>query len=329
MLKDQFGRIHDYLRISLTDRCNFRCLYCLPEPEFGKGCHAGSADQMSADEIFGIASEFVKAGVCKIRVTGGEPLVRKDAGAILEKLGNLPVKLVITTNAARVDRFYDNFINSGIKSVNVSLDSLNRNTFLTLTQRDEFEKVKTNIDWLLQKDFHVKVNMVVMNGYNDHEINEFVEWTRLTPVHIRFIEFMPFPGNHWRPEKLISHKEILEIIKSKYDRVVKLQDGQHDTTKKYQVENHAGTFAVISTMSEPFCSGCNRLRLTSDGKMRNCLFSKTETDLLTPFRQGNDISALIQQCLDGKHLMLGGNSEENWGLKETEADQRTMMGIGG
>lgn len=329
MLKDQFGRIHDYLRISLTDRCNFRCLYCLPEPEFKSDCHAGSSDQMTADEIIGIAHEFVKAGVTKIRITGGEPLVRKDAGEIIEALGKLPVKLAITTNGSRVDRFISNFIRSGITSVNVSLDSLNSHTFFKLTGRNEFDRIKSNIDLLIENNFHVKVNMVVMNGYNDEEITDFIEWTRLTPVHIRFIEFMPFPGNHWRPEKLITFEEILSRISIQYPHLEKLEDGPHDTTKKYQVKNHAGTFAVISTMSEPFCSGCNRLRLTSDGRMRNCLFSKTETDLLTSYREGKNILSLITDCLSGKHLMLGGNSGENWGLKETDEHKRSMMGIGG
>src|SRR5688572_7626472 len=250
MLKDSFGRIHDYLRISLTDRCNYRCLYCLPEPEFKHGCHSAPGDQMTADEIVQLATAFTQLGVRKIRITGGEPLVRKDAGHIMEQLGQLPVKLVITTNGSRIDSMMDHFIRSGIRSVNVSLDSLQRETFFKLTHRDEFEKVKSNIQLLLDNSFHVKVNVVIMNGYNDNEINDFVEWTRLTPVHIRFIEFMPFPGNHWRPEKLISYEEILKVINSAYSEVRKLEDHPNDTTKKYQVEGHIGTFAVISTMSE-------------------------------------------------------------------------------
>jgi len=329
MLKDSFGRIHDYLRISLTDRCNYHCLYCLPEPEFKQGCHAASSDQMNADEIITLAKAFTNLGVRKIRVTGGEPLVRKDAGIILEQLGKLPVQLVITTNGSRINSFIDSFLKSGIKSVNVSLDSLQRKTFASLTGRDEFDRVRANIELLLKHQFHVKVNVVVMNGYNDQELCDFVEWTRLTPVHIRFIEFMPFPGNHWRPEKLITFEEILHVINTRYPEVVKLEDHPNDTTKKYQVSGHAGTFAVISTMSEPFCSGCNRLRLTSDGKLRNCLFSKTESDLLTPLREGKPIDEIIRQCLAGKHFKLGGNSGTSWGLEETESSKRTMMGIGG
>lgn len=329
MLKDSFGRIHDYLRISFTDRCNYRCLYCLPEPEFHQGCRSAASDKMSADEIEAISRIFVNEGVKKIRITGGEPLVRKDAGTLIERLGKLNVKLAITTNGSRIDAFINSFITSGLKSVNVSLDSLHRETFRQLTNTDDFTKVYSNIQLLLNGNFHVKVNMVVMNGYNDHEIINFVEWTKHQPVHIRFIEFMPFPGNHWKPEKLVSYQEILNVIESRYAGVKKLEDHPNDTTKKFRIDGYQGTFAVISTMSEPFCSGCNRLRLTSDGKMRNCLFAKTETDLLTPYRKGENIVPLIQQCLFGKHFKLGGNNDSDWAIKESASDKRTMMGIGG
>jgi cyclic pyranopterin phosphate synthase len=182
---------------------------------------------------------------------------------------------------------------------------------------------------LLGHNFRVKVNVVVMNGYNEDEINDFVAWTRDTPLHVRFIEFMPFPGNRWRPEKLMSFTEILECISGRFPDIEKLEDHPHDTTKKFRVANHAGTFAVISTMSEPFCSGCNRLRLTADGKMRNCLFAKTETDLLTPLRQGADVISLIKASLAGKHWMLGGHSGDQWGMEQTQTQARSMMGIGG
>ncbi len=327
MLTDSFRRIHDYLRISITDRCNFRCLYCLPEPEAES--HCGHSDQMTASEVFRLAEIFTRLGVRKIRITGGEPLVRKDAGAIIESLGKLPVKLVLTTNGARLHQFMDSLNAAGIRSVNVSLDTLNSERFRAMTGRDEFGQVYQNIATLLSAGFHVKVNMVVMNGRNDSEIMEFVAWTRETPLHVRFIEFMPFPGNQWKPEKLINHKEILQMISVHFPDIEKLTDHAHDTTKKYKVAGHAGTFAVISTMSEPFCSGCNRLRLTADGKIRNCLFGKSETDLLTPLRKDEDVEAMIRQNLSAKHWMLGGNSGEQWGLEQTASHTRSMMGIGG
>lgn len=331
MLKDGFGRIHDYLRISLLDKCNFHCLYCLPHSPHNKnGFHAAhERSLMSADEIETLAREFVSLGVNKIRLTGGEPLLRKDAKEILLRLSKLPAELTLTTNGSLVDEFMETFHASGIRSINVSLDSLNADTFQKLTGRNEFWKVRNNIELLLRKNFHVKINVVIMNGYNDSEIPAFIEWTKNISVHIRFIEFMPFPGNHWRPEKLITYREILEMIQDKFPGVQKLNDGAHDTAKKFRVTGHAGTFAVISTMSDPFCGGCNRMRLTADGKMRNCLFSKSETDLLTPLRDGKDILPLVKECLLGKHYMLGGHDEQQWAAHHTESKERSMLAIGG
>jgi cyclic pyranopterin phosphate synthase len=331
MLKDSFGRIHDYLRISLLDKCNFRCLYCLPHSSLNKESFRAMPDHrlMSADEIFAFADAFVKMGVNKIRLTGGEPLLRKDAEEIMLRLSALPVELTLTTNGSRVHEFIETFHKANIRSVNVSLDSLNAQTFKTLTGRDEFDSVFSNIGLLISNGFHVKVNMVVMNGFNETEICDFVSWTKDVPVHVRFIEFMPFPGNHWQPEKLITLKEMLETIAENYPGIEKLNDEVQDTAKKFRIKNHKGTFAVISTMSEPFCSGCNRMRLTADGKMRNCLFSKTETDLLSALRKGDDIVPLIKECLFGKHYMLGGHDEQQWALQHAASKERSMLAIGG
>lgn len=326
MLKDSFGRIHDYLRISLTDKCNLRCVYCHPANSLDG--HHDYMKNMSAAEIEKIVSIFVEEGVNKIRLTGGEPLIRKDAKEIIERLSKFPVKLTITTNGVFINEFIATFKQAKLKSVNVSLDSLNKEKNFSLNKRDEFDRVKNNIDLLLKNDFHVKVNVVVMNGINSNEVIDFIDWTKEFPLHIRFIEFMPFPGNKWDHEKVFTHQQILKIASEKYV-VEKLSDDEHDTAKKYFVPNHKGTFAVISTMSEPFCSGCNRLRITTDGKMRSCLFSKTETDLLSALRAGNDITPLIRENLYGKHYMLGGNNDEQWGEKETASNRRSMLGIGG
>ena len=331
MLKDGFGRNHDYLRISLLDKCNFRCLYCLPHSPHNKNGFVPQHEHalMTAGEILRLAGIFSDLGVKKIRLTGGEPLVRHDAGEIIRGLSNLPVELTLTTNGVFADSFIDTFREAGINSLNISLDSLNKETFHQLTGRNEFEKVYSNIQLLLKNHFHIKVNVVVMNGYNEQEIPAFIEWTKHDAIHVRFIEFMPFPGNHWRPGKLITYKEILENIRLHYPDVEKLNDGVHDTAKKFRVKNHAGTFAVISTMSEPFCSGCNRMRLTADGKMRNCLFSKTETDLLAQLREGKDVVPLIKECLFGKHYMLGGHAEQHWATAHAESNERSMLAIGG
>ncbi len=327
MLKDKFERIHDYLRISITDKCNLRCSYCNPV-DLPKGYFSGRT-RMTAEEIEKIASIFVSQGINKIRITGGEPLVRKDIRNILERLAKFPVELAMTTNGVFVHEFIDTFKSIGLKSVNVSLDSLNSKSFFKITGRDEFERVKKNIDLLLNHDFYVKINMVVIKGENENEIIDFIRWTKTNPVHIRFIEFMPFAGNSWSSNKIFSYAEIMDLIASKFD-FEKLQDNVHDTAKKFTVKDHIGTFAVISSMTQPFCNGCNRLRLTTDGKMKNCLFSKHETDILGALRSGKDILTLIQQCVLKKEEMLGGQFKPSvQNIDASAIKNRSMIDIGG
>lgn len=326
MLTDNFGRRHDYLRIALTDVCNFRCQYCIPEENT---TFMPSSKLMSVDEIDAIAREFVKLGVKKIRLTGGEPLVRKDVDFILKKLAVLPVKLAITTNGVRLDKFINLFEEINLTSLNISLDTLNAEKFKSITKRDVFEKVMNNINLLLHRNFYVKINMVVMKGVNEDEILDFVEWTKTKPIHVRFIEFMPFDKNNWNHESVFTHQEIINKIATKYE-FVKIKDKINATAKKYKPLNHAGTFAIISTMSQPFCDTCNRMRLTADGKMKNCLFSKGEADILGSYRNGEDISPMIKQCVFVKKSKLGGQFEGDFKEIDTsKIDNRSMLKIGG
>lgn len=326
MIVDQFGRDHNYLRISLTDNCNLRCFYCMPEEEYE---FTPASRLMQVNEIETIAKIFVAQGVNKIRLTGGEPLVRKDADKIILSLSKLPVALTLTTNGTRLHDFVEVLKEANIKSLNISLDTLQPDKFLLLTRRDQFKQVYNNIHLLINHGFHVKVNVVAMNGMNDMEINDFIEWTKDTPVHVRFIEFMPFSGNKWTSNKVFTLQQILEVVQSKYE-VIRLTDELHDTAKKYTVPGHAGTFAVISTMTSPFCSGCNRMRLTADGKMKNCLFSKEETDLLTAFRKGENILPLIQQSITSKAKELGGQFTADFEHVHAEdIHNRSMITIGG
>jgi GTP 3',8-cyclase len=182
---------------------------------------------------------------------------------------------------------------------------------------------------MIDRGFHVKVNVVVMKGLNDGEINDFIEWTRNEPVHIRFIEFMPFEGNRWTSNKVFTLQEILDVIAEKY-LFIRLNDEKHDTAKKYSVPGHAGTFAIISTMSENFCGDCNRMRLTADGKLKNCLFSRSETDLLSALRAGNDVVPLIHQNIQRKAKELGGQFSTDFEhIDVSEISNRSMITIGG
>ena len=326
MIIDGFNRAHNYLRISMTDNCNLRCFYCMPEEDYE---FTPASRLMQPEEIEAIAKIFVAQGVNKIRLTGGEPLVRKDAADIIMRLSKLPVNLTITTNGTRLHEFADVLESAGVKSLNISLDTLNKEKFNLMTRRNQFERVYENIQLMIQKGFHVKINMVVIKNLNHDEIIDFVQWTKNEPVHVRFIEFMPFTGNHWQNEKVFTLQQILETVSCEFD-ILPLEKEKHETAKKYIIPGHKGTFAVISTMSAPFCSDCNRMRLTADGKMKNCLFSQSETDLLTPFRNKEDILPLIYQSIFDKKKALGGQfTTDTEHIDTTKINNRSMISIGG
>jgi GTP 3',8-cyclase len=284
---------------------------------------------MQVDEIENIAKVFVSQGVNKIRLTGGEPLVRKDAQEIVERLSRLGTKLTMTTNGIRINDFIDQFERIGLTSLNISLDTLDKDKFVLMTKRDYFERVYQNIQLLLARNFHVKVNVVVLKNINDNEILDFVKWTKDAPIHVRFIEFMPFDGNNWENDRVFAWQEILERITDLYS-IIPLERENHETVKKYTIDGHQGTFAVISTMSSPFCGDCNRMRLTADGKMKNCLFSAGETDLLTPYRNGEDILPLIHHNVSIKEKELGGQFTVDGNIIDPNMiDNRSMITIGG
>ena len=327
-LIDKHERIHRSLRLSIVDKCDLRCTYCMPEDQV----FLKREELMTREEIGTIARLFVEEfGITKIRITGGEPLVRADAVDIVRDLSALPVQLGLTTNAHTLHRHLDGLIAAGLKSINISLDTFDVERFKQITRRDVFQQVWSNIQAALQKGLRVKVNMVVMRGVNEDELVRFVELTRDHDVHVRFIEFMPFAGNHWGRERVFTYAEMLERIAVSYP-FQKLNDDPHSTAKAYRVENWPGTFAVISTVTEPFCGTCDRLRITAEGKMRNCLFSREETELLSALRNGQELGPLIRTNVLAKHKMLGGLPPFK---AEAEAEvlhdlsDRPMVSIGG
>jgi cyclic pyranopterin phosphate synthase len=288
-----------------------------------------SSKLMSKDEILKMAEIFVSLGVNKIRLTGGEPLVRKEFPEILAGIAKLPVEPTLTTNGVLIHKHIQNLKSAGVRSVNVSLDTLNREKFHQLTKRDQFDQVWENILLLLQEGFRVKINAVALHGMIEEEICDFVCVTEKLPLHVRFIEFMPFSGNHWTSKQVVTAKQMLDLVSAKYP-VEKLEDKKHDTAKKYQVPGFAGTFAFITTMSEHFCGDCNRLRLTADGKIKNCLFGKDELDLLQAMRSGQDIIPLIAASVSRKHAALGGQFTADYQKADPDKiDNRSMISIGG
>ncbi|TJZ51475.1 GTP 3',8-cyclase MoaA [Sphingobacterium olei] len=326
MLFDKFGRQHTYLRISLTDNCNLRCFYCMPEQEYA---FAPPSKLMQPHEIVEIAQTFVEQGITKIRLTGGEPFVRKDADKILAGLAPLPVQLTCTTNGVRTDALLPMIKAANFSSINISLDTLNAQKFHKITGRNLFEKVRSNIDLLLNEGIPCKLNVVVMKGLNDDEILDFVGLTKELPLEVRFIEFMPFSGNKWTSNQVFTLNEIKEVIQRRYTIHAQIGD-IHDTAKRFGIAGHQGSFAVISTMSEPFCAGCNRIRLTADGKLKNCLFSTQETDLLSAFRRGEPIIPLIEANITSKAYALGGQLEKDYmQIDADKLENRSMITIGG
>jgi molybdenum cofactor biosynthesis protein A len=327
MIKDNFGRKHTYLRISLTEKCNLRCTYCMPEEGIPLRPHKHF---MTTDEVFSIASTFVKMGVKKIRLTGGEPMVHKNFEEILLKLSELPIELTLTTNAVLLDKYINALLQANIKSINISLDTLNPERFLSITRRDNFEKVMSNIELAITSGIKVKLNAVLMNGVNDDEVYDFVELTKEKNISMRFIEFMPFDGNNWNWSKKVSEKQILETLIDKYgtNQITKIQDQPNDTSHNYRIKNYKGTFGIISTVTNPFCDTCNRIRLTADGKIKNCLFSNDEADLLTAFRNGQPIEDLIVSAIKRKHPSRAGLQFDDESIKLVYSN-RSMIAIGG
>jgi len=309
-MQDNHGRAHNYLRISITEHCNLRCTYCMPAEGIAL---TPRAHLMTADEIVTIAKTFVKLGVTKIRLTGGEPLVRKDAKFIIEQLGKLGVELTLTTNGILVHEFIDTFKEAGITTLNVSIDSLKKDKFNQITRRNYFEKLIENLDLLEVNGFQVKLNVVVIKGFNDNEIIDFIEMTKDRNIQIRFIEFMPFDGNQWNKEKLVSYAEIVSQVNAFYteQKVERTQDKPNDTAKNHKITAYKGSFSVISSVTNPFCSTCNRIRLTADGKLKNCLFSNSETSLLDTLRAGESIEPLIFQNIKSKHAMRSGMDDDD------------------
>jgi molybdenum cofactor biosynthesis protein A len=277
---------------------------------------------MSAQEIYELAHLFVRQGVNKIRLTGGEPLLRKDFDEILEKLSVLPVNIGLTTNALLLDKHINILQKCKVKNVNISLDSLDAEEFKRITHTGQLDKIMNNIDRLLTLKMHVKINLVMLKNVNEHAIIDFVKWTEKHPLDVRFIEFMPFEKNDWNKEKVLGYQTVLNSLSEQFN-IIKIEDEANSTSRNYKVKGFTGNFGFITTVTNPFCESCNRLRLTADGKLRNCLFAKNETDLLTPLRNGENILEFIQQNVSGKAAALGGMNDLH------SNSDRSMIQIGG
>ncbi|MFD2828254.1 GTP 3',8-cyclase MoaA [Leeuwenhoekiella polynyae] len=329
ILTDTHGRTHNYLRISLSEKCNLRCTYCMPHDGIPL---SPRSNLMTADEIEAFAKVFVANGVDKIRLTGGEPLVRKDFTDILRRLSNLPVRLSITTNALLTHRYIDDFKRYGLNDINVSLDSLDAEKFKLITRRDQYKKAFENINQLVTEGFYVKINAVLMKDFNEDEIVDFIKLTKNQDINVRFIEFMPFDGNEWNKNKLVSQAEIINRVTNYFgiEALKPLANEQNFTARNFKVEGFKGSFGIISSVTNPFCDSCNRIRLTADGKLKNCLFSNKETNLLKAFREGEKLEELIDLALNKKKAVRAGMTDfDQLTNPDLHNNNRSMIAIGG
>lgn len=296
-LIDSFGRTIDYLRISITDHCNLNCCYCMPE--FSGRPHLNHIEILTYEELYRLAEAAVCAGISKIRITGGEPLVRKGVGDFCSMLGALPglENLALTTNGVQLEKMARPLKEAGVKRVNVSLDTLQRDRFEAITGRDGLDDVQAGIRQAEAVGFFpVKINVVVMRGINDDEIAQLAALTYERACHVRFIELMPFQNRNCGDYQDL-YMPIGEIIK-RIPYIKKAHVGPVLETsgpaRLCSLPGAKGKIGFIAPMSWHFCGSCNRLRLTADGKIRTCLFSETEIDVKTPLRNGATTRELVE-----------------------------------
>ncbi|BGP30976.1 hypothetical protein JCM10296v2_002738 [Rhodotorula toruloides] len=272
VLTDSFGREHDYLRISLTEKCNLRCTYCMPET--GNPNLLPPSHLLTTPEIERVARMFVRQGVRKIRLTGGEPTVRKDLVDVVERLGRLPLtSLGMTSNGVALPRKLPSLVSAGLTHLNLSLDTLDPLKYELVTRRRGFERVIECLEMAEEMEgLDVKLNVVVIRGLNDMEVPQFVEMTKDKKITVRFIEYMPFEDNRWSTTKLVPSASLLSTLTVLHRTLTHIPTHESDTTRHYAVPGWKGKFGFISSMTDHFCGGCSRLRVGADGGMKVCLF---------------------------------------------------------
>jgi cyclic pyranopterin phosphate synthase len=324
-LVDGHGRRIADLRVSVTDRCNFRCQYCMP----AEGLPWLERDAvLQFEEIERLVALLASMGVIDVRLTGGEPLVRRDFPTLVEMLAPLVEDLSITTNGFLLERDAEALVRAGATRFNVSIDSLQRDRFFEMTRRDALPRVLRGLDILagFPEAHPIKVNAVAMRGFTEDEVLPFARFAREHPYEVRFIEFMPLDADHaWTPDSVLAGAEVRAIIEEHFPLEAEPREA-HSTARVYRFADGRGSIGFINPVSEPFCGDCNRIRLTADGKLRTCLFSLNETDLRAPLREGasdDQVEEIIRSAVWRKELKHHVNEP---GFIQP---MRTMSAIGG
>lgn len=329
MLTDNHGRRINYLRLAVTDRCNLRCFYCMPEEGLN---WLSRSELMTYEEMLRACSLLVKMGIEKIRITGGEPFVRKDMMQFLSALSKLQGlnELTITTNGVLTAPLVPELKKLGIHSVNLSLDTLDAARFFSITRRDEFSRVMETLEQLLKYDIEVKINTVVMDGKNTQDIIPMTELTKELPVSVRFIEEMPFNGeSHVYGGLQWDYIRIMDEIKGKYPNIQRLPDPAYSTSYNYHIPGHKGNVGVIAAYSRTFCGTCNRIRITPQGALKTCLYDDGVLNIKDMIRIGVTDADMQTQLLTafGSRPKDGWEAEHN--RKLNDPAHESMATIGG
>jgi cyclic pyranopterin phosphate synthase len=347
LLVDSHGRVMRDLRVSVTDRCNFRCMYCLPETEAAENFYRGrwgtmpnsapivrqwqpQSSILSFEEIERTVRIAVELGIEKIRITGGEPMLRQELEKLIEKIARIPgiADIAMTTNGFLFSQKAKALRDAGLRRVSFSLDSLDRDTFKKITGRDGLAEVLRGIDTAQELGFApVKVNAVVIRGVNEHEVEGLAEFARARNVSFRFIEFMPLDSRRaWQKELVVPGREILEKLQARFGLRPLQSANKSQTSKCWGFADGQGEIGIISPVSEPFCGHCNRLRLTADGKIRTCLFSVIEHDLRLLLRSDSNDDE-IRRFMKG--VVWQKEERHHIGEPEFQQPDRSMSCIGG
>jgi cyclic pyranopterin phosphate synthase len=295
-LRDSWGREIKSVRVSVTDKCNFRCTYCMP----AEGLEwLGRKEILSFEEITRLVGVLARLGVDEIRLTGGEPLVRRDLPALVGMLARTDGvrDLSLTTNGVLLDRLAGPLVQAGLQRLNVSLDSLNHVRFAEITRRDALDAVLRGLDEAERYPElrPIKVNCVAVKGFTETEVPALAELARRKPYVVRFIEFMPLDADEaWREDDVLTGAEIRALIEAEHGPLVELPAKASSTARRFRFADGAGELGFVNPVSEPFCSSCDRIRITADGQLRTCLFSRREWDLKTPLREGAADDELVR-----------------------------------
>ena len=346
-LVDAQGRVLRDLRVSITDRCNLRCLYCLPESEAAQNFYRGhwahlpnstpivqqwvpKAHLLTYEEVERIVRLAVRLGIQKIRLTGGEPLLRRDVEKLVARIAGIPglCDLALTSNGTFFRQKAAALRDAGLRRISFSLDSLSADNFRKITGRSGLEEVLASIDLARELGLHpVKVNAVVIRGLNDHELESLAEFARDRDISLRFIEFMPLDSARaWLKELVVTGREVIGRLQARFDLRPIQSDNPSSTARRWAFADGRGEIGIIAPVSEPFCGHCNRIRLTADGKIRTCLFSVTEHDLRSLLRGGASDEAMAEWL---KRVVWQKEPRHHIGEPEFVPPPRSMSCIGG